>query len=100
MDNKKVRAWIYYDWANSAFATTMMAAVLPIFYVDTAAATLHDSSLALSYWGYTQTIAMPIAALIAPIFGAYADYSGSKMQFLRFFSLMGIVASALFAFVG
>lgn len=100
MDNKKVRAWIYYDWANSAFATTMMAAVLPIFYVDTAAATLHDSSLALSYWGYTQTIAMLIAALIAPIFGAYADYSGSKMKFLRFFSLMGIVASALFAFVG
>jgi MFS-type transporter involved in bile tolerance (Atg22 family) len=53
MDNKKVRAWIYYDWANSAFATTMMAAVLPIFYVDTAALTLGDPDLALSYWGFT-----------------------------------------------
>jgi MFS transporter, UMF1 family len=100
MDNNKVRAWIYYDWANSAFATTMMAAVLPIFYVDVAAKTLEDSNLALSYWGFTQTIAMLIAALIAPILGAYADYSGSKMRFLRFFSLMGILASALFALVG
>jgi UMF1 family MFS transporter len=100
MDNKKVRAWIYYDWANSAFATTMMAAVLPIFYVDTAALTLGDPNLALSYWGFTQTIAMLIAALIAPILGAYADYSGSKMRFLRIFSLMGILASAMFALVG
>jgi UMF1 family MFS transporter len=100
MDNKKVRAWIYYDWANSAFATTMMAAVLPIFYVDTAALTLGNPNLALSYWGFTQTIAMLIAALIAPILGAYADYSGSKMRFLRNFSLMGILASAMFALVG
>ncbi|QGQ95437.1 MFS transporter [Paenibacillus psychroresistens] len=100
MDNKKVRAWIYYDWANSAFATTMMAAVLPIFYVDTAALTLGDSNLALSYWGFTQTIAMLIAALIAPILGAYADYSGTKMRFLRVFSLMGILASGLFALIG
>lgn len=51
MDNKKVRAWICYDWANSAFAMTMMAAVLPIFYVDTVAVTLGDPELALSYWG-------------------------------------------------
>jgi UMF1 family MFS transporter len=100
MDNKIVRAWIYYDGANSAFATTMMAAVLPIFYVDVAAKTLVDSNLALSYWGFTQTIAMLIAALIAPILGAYADYSGYKMRFLRFFSWMGILASALFALVG
>lgn len=100
MDNKKVRAWIYYDWANSAFAMTMMAAVLPIFYVDTVAVTLGDPELALSYWGFTQTIAMLIAALIAPILGAYADYSGSKMRFLRFFSLLGIVASGMFAWVG
>jgi UMF1 family MFS transporter len=99
MDDKKVRAWIYYDWANSAFAATMLAAVLPIFYVDVAANTL-SSNLALSYWGFTQTIAMLIVALLAPILGAYADYSGSKMRFLRIFSWMGIIASALFAWVG
>jgi UMF1 family MFS transporter len=98
MDNKKVRAWLYYDWANSAFAATMMAAVLPIFYVEVAAKSL-SPNVALSYWGFTQTIAMLIVALLAPILGAYADYSGSKMRFLRFFTLLGVVASGLFAFV-
>src|SRR5437879_5330006 len=100
MEKSKVRAWVFYDWANSAFATTMMAAVLPIFYVDVAASSLSNATLASSYWGFTQTIAMIIVALMAPILGAYADYSGSKMRFLRFFSFMGIIASALFALVG
>ena len=100
MDEKKVRAWIYYDWANSAFATTMMAAVLPIFYVGVAAKTLENPTLSASYWGLTQTIAMLIAAFMAPVLGAIADYSGSKVRFLRFFSLIGIFASASFAIVG
>jgi UMF1 family MFS transporter len=99
-DKKTIRAWLMYDWANSAFATTMMAAVLPIFYSDVAASTLSDPTKATSYWGFTQTIAMLIVAVLAPILGAVADESGSKTKFLRVFTYIGVLASAAFVLVG
>lgn len=88
-----------YDWANSAFATTMLAAVLPIFYYDVAGKNLNED-LAASYWGYTQSIALILVAILAPLLGAIADLSGSKLRFLRAFATLGILASALFVFVG
>jgi UMF1 family MFS transporter len=88
-----------YDWANSAFATTMLAAVLPIFYYEVAGKNLVED-LAASYWGYTQFIALVLVAITAPLLGAIADLSGSKLRFLRVFTMFGIIASALFVFVG
>ncbi|MCP8615482.1 MFS transporter [Salirhabdus salicampi] len=88
-----------YDWANSAFATTIMAAVLPVFYHDYYAANL-SNHLATSYWGYTQSIAVFIVAMLSPILGAISDFSAAKKQFLRFFAYMGIIASIMLAFVG
>ncbi|MDZ7671498.1 MAG: MFS transporter [Halanaerobiales bacterium] len=97
--NKKViYSWVLYDWANSAFATTILAAVLPIYYNDVAAVNLPDN-LATSYWGYTQTIAMLIIALITPILGAVADYSKSKKIFLKFFVFIGVTGTALLFFI-
>ena len=94
-DHKKVvRSWMMYDWANSAFATTIMAAVLPEFYSSVAGATL-DKTTATSYWGYSNTIAMLIIALIAPLLGAIGDHSGAKKRFLGGFAAVGIVATAL-----
>lgn len=99
MNPKAVRAWLMYDWANSAFATTMIAAVLPIFYMDVAASGL-DSHVAASYWGFTQTAGMLLVAILAPVLGSIADYAGTKASFLRWFSLLGIASSLLFAWVG
>ncbi|MGP4082358.1 MFS transporter [Pseudalkalibacillus sp. R45] len=99
MKKKEIYSWTMYDWANSAFATTIMAAVLPIFYYDVAAKNI-DKTTATAYWGYSQSIAVLIVALLAPILGAIADHSNSKMKFLRFFAYMGILASILLAFVG
>lgn len=98
MKKKPVLSWVLYDWGNSAFATTIMAAVLPVFYYDVAAKGL-DNSLATSYWGYSQSIAVLIVAILAPILGAISDYSAAKKKFLRFFAFMGIIASILLAFV-
>ena len=100
MDKQKktVYAWAMYDWANSAFATVILATVLPIFYKDVAGINL-PGNLATSYWGYTQTIAMIIIAAISPIMGAAADYSGSKKSFLKFFVFLGITGTALLFFV-
>lgn len=99
MNPKAVRAWMMYDWANSAFATTMMAAVLPIFYVDVAAKGL-SAGTAASYWGFTQTVGMLLVAVLAPVLGSIADYADRKAAFVRGFSYLGIFASLLFVFVG
>lgn len=87
-----------YDWANSAFATTVMAAVLPVYYSQVAGADL-SANTATVYWGYTIAIALLITAAIAPIMGAIADYSGVKKKLLMIFAAVGIFATALLYFV-
>jgi len=87
-----------YDWANSAFATTVMAAILPIYYSRVAGATLPGNT-ATAYWGYTTAAALLITALLAPIMGAIADYSGAKKKLLLTFAALGIFATALLYFV-
>jgi MFS transporter, UMF1 family len=99
MNKKAVRAWLMYDWANSAFATTMMAAVLPIFYMEVAAKGL-SSNTAASYWGFTQSAGMLLIAVLAPVLGSIADYAGNKVSFIRWFSYLGILSSFLFVFIG
>ncbi len=88
-----------YDWANSAYATTVLAAVLPVFYASVAAATL-DTETAASYLAYTHSIGMLCVALLTPLLGTLADLSGRKGDFLRVFSIIGIVATLGFSIIG
>ncbi len=87
-DRRKVFSWALYDWANSAFATVIMAAVLPVYYSKVAAAGL-PPTVASSYWGYTNTAAMLSVALLAPVLGAIADARQTKTRFLSFFVFGG-----------
>jgi UMF1 family MFS transporter len=96
---KMVLSWCLYDWANSAFASTIMAAVLPVFYSTVAGANLSKTT-ASSYWGYTNTLAMLVVAFSAPILGALADHRGIKKRFLAFFAGMGIVSTSFLVLVG
>ncbi|MBG0784720.1 MAG: MFS transporter [Anaerolineaceae bacterium] len=90
--NRKLqqRAWVMYDWANSAFATTVMGAILPNYFSAYIA-----TEGALSIWGYTVAIGSLIAALISPVLGAIADFRGSKKKFMVFFIALGVVSTAL-----
>jgi len=96
---KIINAWCMYDWANSAFATTVMAAVLPTYYGAVAAAGLPGNT-ATVYWGYTSALAMLINAIMSPILGAVADYLGAKKRFLAFFAVLGIFFTSLLVLVG
>jgi MFS transporter, UMF1 family len=87
---KAIRAWTMYDWANSAFATTIMAAILPNYFGMFIAP---EGSVTL--WGYTVAIGSIIAAVISPILGAIADFKGSKKKFMAFFVGLGVVSTAL-----
>ncbi len=89
-----IRAWTMYDWANSTFATTMMAAVLPVYYATLGAAS-DSPAMMTSRWGFTTALAALIAAVISPILGAIADFRGSKKKFLAIFMLLGVIATAL-----
>jgi UMF1 family MFS transporter len=91
---REIRAWTMYDWANSAFATTIMAAVFPIFYT-TLGAVGETGAIMTSRWGFTTAIAALIAAVISPLLGALADFSGSKKKFLTIFMLLGVISTAL-----
>src|SRR5690606_25202568 len=95
---RAVRAWVVYDWANSAYFTTTVAAVLPLFFVSVPGAHLGDD--AVSYWGFTQSAAMFILVLLSPVLGAVADVSGSKKKLLVLFMGIGVLSTALFALVG
>lgn len=92
LGTREQRAWALYDWGNSAFATTIMAAVLPIYFHDVAASTLPEHQRT-AYWGYTSAVALLIAALMGPFLGAYADLAGNKKKFIGFFTALGVVAT-------
>jgi MFS transporter, UMF1 family len=102
-DSKKIiNAWCLYDWANSAFATTVMAAVLPVYFRNVSAAGLagHGTHLATSVWGYTTSVAMLLVAVLSLLLGPIADYGSSKKRFLAVFAAVGIVFSSLLAVTG
>jgi len=75
-----------------------MAAVLPNFYSKVAAADL-DPTLASSYWGYTNTLAMGLVAIFAPVLGAISDQQGHRKKFLATFASLGIFFTALLYFI-
>lgn len=80
VNKSAVRAWIMYDWANSAYATTVLAAVLPVFYSSVAGEGL-DKTTAASYLAYTHAVGMALVALLSPLLGAISDLSGRKTTF-------------------
>ncbi len=91
---KAIRAWTMYDWANSTFATTIAAAVLPVYYSTVASSNLAPHE-ATSNWAFTTTIALVLVALLGPILGAMADFSGAKKRFMTIFVVLGVSGTAL-----
>ena len=90
--NKSILAWSLYDWANSAFATTVMAGFFPVFFKEYWSTT---DSVTLSTWylGLGNSIASIIVAALAPFIGAIADRGTAKKKLLIFFAFLGIIAT-------
>ena len=88
----ELRAWAMYDWANSAYKTTIIAAVFPIYYFKVAAADLPEA-VATSRFAWATTIAILIVALVAPLLGAIADYAGLKKKMLAVFLGVGVAST-------
>jgi UMF1 family MFS transporter len=99
LNRPELRAWAMYDWANSAFWTTVVAAVFPIYYARVAASGLADDVAAFRF-GIATTIALVFVALISPLLGALADLVGNKKALLAVFTLIGAAATSALALVG
>jgi UMF1 family MFS transporter len=97
---RRVNAWAMYDWANSAFATTILAAVLPIYFSQVAGATLPSAALATAYWSFGLSISLLLIAIISPILGTISDIMRGKKRFLAIFAGIGILSTAMLVFVG
>ena len=97
---KIINSWSMYDWANSAFATTIMAAMFPPFYRSLAIAAGLSEPDATAAWAYTTAFGLALAAVMAPILGAISDHTGGKKRYIAFFVALGVVATALFVILG
>ena len=106
IENKAVLGWCLYDWANSAFATVVLAAVLPVYFaslVPARGADLFWSSQpvpATALWGYTVSLSMALVAISAPGLGNLADRRGWRRHLLILFCLLGSLATGGLFFAG
>jgi UMF1 family MFS transporter len=97
-DKKKVISWSLYDWANSAFATTVIAGFFPVFFKQYWSPGT-EATLSTFRLGAANSFASLIIVALAPILGAIADRGGAKKKFLLFFALMGVVMTGALYFV-
>lgn len=87
------RAWAWYDWANSAYFTTIITAVFPAFYATYATAGLEPAQ-ATARFGAITTVSVAFIAFASPILGAIADFTGLKKKLLAAFMMTGVTAAA------
>jgi UMF1 family MFS transporter len=107
---KLIKAWAFYDWANSVYPLVISTAIFPIYYSSMSSSFANsegDISFLGMFWNpttlydYTLSISFLIVAFCSPILSAIADYTGNKLKFLRAFCLLGALSvMALFFFKG
>ena len=90
-ENKRaVWSWAFYDWANSAYSTTVMAGFFPLFFKEYWADP-HNPSQSTFYLGMANSIASMVVAALAPLLGSVADQGSIKKKFLTFFAFLGVI---------
>ena len=97
--SRPIFAWALYDWANSVFATTVLAGFFPVFFKEYWSAGT-DAVTSTAQLGFASSIASVFILIAAPILGAVADGGGTRKRYLGVFTALGITASAGLWFVG
>jgi UMF1 family MFS transporter len=90
---KAVLGWAMYDWANSAFATTVMAGFFPVFFKQYFSYGI-DINMSTAILGFGNSIASLLVAIIAPVLGAIADRGSARKRFLIYFAYFGVLMTA------
>ena len=93
---KQEWSWIFYDWANSIYATNIMAAIFPILYSQIAGKGTTGDHL----YGYAVSFANLLVAVLAPYLGAIADFRGMKKKLWFTFMITGVIFTAVMGVAG
>jgi len=96
MTRRRKLAWAFYDWGNSAFATSVMAGFFPVFFKEYWASGLGATDS--TFWlGVGNSAASTLMIVLAPLIGALADQGGNKKRMLALFAFLGaLMTSSLF----
>jgi len=90
-ENKQaVWSWAFYDWANSAYSTTVMAGFFPLFFKEYWADP-NNPTQSTFYLGMANSIASIVVAALAPLLGSVADQGSAKKKFLILFAFLGVI---------
>lgn len=96
---KEERSWVMYDWANSAYSMVITTALLQLYFKQHVAAGMRDVD-STAYWGYANTIATLLIAVLAPVLGALADHRGYKKKLFAGLFFVGLVSTAALGTAG
>jgi UMF1 family MFS transporter len=107
--SREIFGWMMYDWANSAFYTTVIAVLLGPYIVAMAESSVGKDGLILDLWLFRVTtggfpafcLAISVVSMVVflPVLGAIADYTHLKKKLMAIFCYLGVVASSLLFFV-
>lgn len=93
---KTEKSWILYDWANSVYATNIMAVIFPIYFGNVCAQSGADN---LVLWSYGTSVATFLVAILAPVLGALGDHKGHKKRLFVACLVLGVAFTLFSAFV-
>jgi UMF1 family MFS transporter len=104
-DKKVIFGWAVYDWANSAYITTIAVAILPMYFagviVPAEGFRIGNTVFAAeTLWGFMVSAAAFFVFIIAPVLGAVADFYSAKKRFMFSFCYLGVISSALISLCG
>ncbi len=94
---QKIFSWLLFDYANTSFSVIMVTLVFPLFYKNVIC---RGEPYGDAMWGASVSVSMLIVALVSPVLGAAADYSGNRKRFLFYFTLLSVLATAMLGFTG
>lgn len=95
--NKTIFSWLLFDFANTSFSVMMVTFAFPLYFKNVIC---QGDPQGDQLWGNSVSISMLLVALVSPVLGAQADYSGRRKRFLFAFTLISVVATALLSFSG
>jgi UMF1 family MFS transporter len=102
---REIFGWAMYDFANSAFATTILAVIFNQYFAKVVAGGERGVPLlgfqlhGASFFTFSISISMAISAVLSPFLGAVADSSGTKKRFLMVFCYIAVLFTGLLYFV-
>ena len=93
-DKKILKAWAFYDWANSVYPLVIGTAVFPIFYGELFVESDYIDFLGINYKNtaliqHITSLVFLLLALLIPILSGIADFIGNKKNFMKFFCYLG-----------